>query len=259
MTTSVPTPVSTVPITGTTVPSVPVNPAEMFNNFLNQIQKAQSSILCDSECQRINAEESLKLSYDNAKVNALKAPANVQTTFKDYYSFKNGPAGYYNYMEKTHNDNANKMINTFKLNIDKQINNIMKSLETYNSSLAAFTNISPAFYQYHRENNFLQKNIKTNIDSTITNERKTGYEESGLSALYSTRTWIQLFYGLLGCIMLFGLWGMNNGIGITKKIIVTIITIVFPFIITNVSQFLYNVYIWIIGLFPTNMYLQHKQ
>lgn len=173
------------------------SPTDVFNNFLKQIQSAQSSILCGPDCQRKNEEEKLHQEMIQAKTNYEQDPAKVKQTYKDYFIFKNGSAAYNEEIEKKYHDNAEKMIETYKNDIDMSIKKINTEIIANKAAFAYFNNIQPAFKQYHKENNHIQHNIKQNNSSTITNNRKTAYENEGLEGIYTTK---MALYSLYYCI-----------------------------------------------------------
>ena len=231
------------------------NPVDIFNQFVQQINKAKSSIFCGPECQKVQREEALRRAYDAAKTAVARDPANVQRTYKDLYTYKHGPAAYDDHMEQTYRAAAQKMVATFQARADAAVDRITADLESsYAAARANLDNIAPAATQYRSTNRQIRQDIRQTRSDVITNERKTAYEAEGVAWLQSIRVWLYVLYAVaaISCITL--LWGRSAPMGL--KLGGTLLAVVFPFIMIPLMRSGRDTFTWIVGLFPTNMY-QH--
>lgn len=231
------------------------NNINFLNSFIDKIKASQDSIFCDATCQYNKKEELLKRNYDNAIVNYKQGPNHINTTFKDYYIFKNGEASYKEEIEKKYTNEANIMINKFKENAAEIRATILKNLEIYNINMKYLTDIYPAFYIYNENNIKKQQEIIENRSTAITNKRKSYYENEGIENTVKNNQIMQILYFFIAIISIFYVY-FTGTISVAKKIILSIIILFYPFYISFLYSFIVYIYNSIISLLPLNIYLQ---
>jgi hypothetical protein len=242
----------------TTIPTTTTNnqnPTDVFNNFLQQIKSAQSSILCGPDCQHTQKEALLKKAYSKAQTNFQIAPTEIKTTFKNYYTFKNGPNAYDNYIEQQYQENAQKMIAKFQDRIHTIIDKIKNDLETYITISVYYSNVNPVFKTYKQHNWLLEKNIKTTNANTITNKRLTFYESEGIDNLTNLSNMLFALYCIV-CFSYIVFIAISNKITVINKIVSVLFFAIYPYIIIPLIHYVIDCYYSIYGYLPINTYLQ---
>ena len=230
------------------------NPTTILNNFIQQINQAKDSILCGPDCQKIRREETLKHAYDAARTNMESAPSTVDKTFRAYYINKYGAPAYDEHQTQTLRAAAEKMVATHKATVSQTTDAIERDLTTLQSLQTYADNIDPAYKQYRRENGVLTHNLREKHADTITNDRKTVYESDGVETVQHIRTIMTVAYSILAVLCLTMIWG--GGSTFASKFVVSLIIIVYPFVVVQFVSILKGSYYWIAGFMPTNMYLQ---
>lgn len=227
----------------------PTNMSNIFNTFIKQIQNAQ----CGPDCQYAKQENLLEQKYNQAKTNYIKGPSEINTSFKEYYVFQHGQPAYDEHMEEKYKTNSDKMLSVFKDNIKNKTENIEKLLTTYKANYSYYQNISPSLIQYRHENTQLKQDIGEQKSGTFTNERKTVYEEDGISLLYTIRNFLFLLYFIMGIVVIYFMW--IDSMAFAKKIALSFVILLFPFVIIKVGNAISYIYLWIMGLLPSNVYM----
>lgn len=231
-------------------------PLYQLNKFNSFIQAASEKIACGTECQQKIEAENLKTNYLNAESNLHLAGPQYEIAKKEYYTYVDGQSGYNQMMEKEYTDQAIKITNTFKETYNSEVNKIKALLKTYDSLLINFRNVVDLYIQYKEENLYLYKKLQTDINYTLTNERKTYYEDQNIDSLNA-----YYYYGLLIiyvivviCFVVFSLIYPSQTTWIVRGLIL-LLFIALPFISTFVLGKLIELIYWIFNLLPKNVYL----
>ena len=124
------------------------------------------------------------------------------------------------------------------------------NLDEYQASLDHFNNLKDTYdvYSYYKDNS-----NKTGFDIR-TNNRKTFYEEQGLSNLsyyYDVLLYIYIFVFIAIIIALF-----TSEINYSMKIniIIIIVIIIYPFVSTSIFAYIMKFFTGVNDLFPTDIY-----
>ena len=231
------------------------NPFDL-NNFNSFIQAASQQIACGTECQQQKQEAQLKTTYLNAESNLHLARPQYDIAKQEYYSFVDGQSGYNQMMEKEYTGDAKKASDALNQKIDDEINKSNALLQTYESILINFNNVVDLYTQYKKENAYLYKKYKTETNDTLTNERKTYYQDENISSLNSfyQYTLLIIYVIVVICYVVFSLMYPSQN-SWTVKILLFLVFVALPFISTfllgKIIQFIY----WFFGLLPKNVYL----
>ena len=223
-----------------------------FNSFL---EKATQAISCNSDCQKEKVKEQLKDKYLSAKKNLILANPEYQLAKKNYYTYVSGKNVYNEMIENELTQTADLIVQTFKEKYADEISKIKSQLDTYNGILINLRNVVDLHKKYKRENLYFYKQLKENTNDILTNERKTYYEDQGISSLnayYYYILWLVYIIVIL-CLIIFTVIYPTQT-SLYKKILLIIVFVILPFI----STWLLSKIIYIINLvfnfFPKNVY-----
>lgn len=222
-----------------------------INNLLRQASKA---IMCGPDCQKNEKMSQLYKTYLDSKTTLINAPQQVEQSAKDYYLYAEGPAGYNEYLNKSLDEKSTDLISV----IDDEFNNNLKScqstLDIYSGISITYGSVMDLYDKYTAENIELERKYKNEANDIFTNDRKTYYANQGIDNLnyyYKVLIYIYIFVVLCYFILIFAL---KNNLSMTKKIIIFICFVLYPFIIIPIYKTVSYNYTRILELFPKNVY-----
>jgi len=223
-----------------------------FNSFLEQ---AQNAISCGPECQKEETAEKLKQKYNRAQANLILAEPNFQVARKNYYTYVSGEGAYNEMIEQELSMKADKMTDRFNESIDEEINKIQSQVQTYNGLIINLRNLLDLYKKYKRENMELHKQIKTETNDILTNNRKTYYEDQENENLnnYYYYILILIYIVVVICFIIFSLIYPSN-MTLKGKIIAILFFVILPFISTRILGTIVSFGYWLFSLFPKNVY-----
>jgi len=221
-----------------------------ITDFNNLLQEAAKSIMCGPECQQNKNKSDLYQKYLDAKTNMVNAPQMVEESAKKYYMYAEGPVGYNNYI----NQNLEQKFNIIKKEItttfNNNLNNAKSNLELYKGISINYSYVLELYKYYLNDNKKLETKYKNTTADTLTNDRKTYYENQGIDTLYFYYKVIFFIY-IIAAICLFGLnWNLTR----LKKFIILICLFLYPICIIPIIKFILWCYHKVIVLFPKNIY-----
>lgn len=227
-----------------------------LNNFNSFLQAASDQISCGTDCQQQNQANQLKTNYVNAEANLHLARPQFDIAKKEYYTHVDGQSGYNQMMEQEYTNNSEQISNTFKQNFNDEINKVKSLLDTYGGILINFRNVVDLYTQYKEENAYLYKKYKTDTNDTLTNERKTYYEDQNITSLQSFYKYILIIIYVIVviCYVVFSLMYPSQT-SWKIRIILFILFVALPFISSFILGKLIQLLYWIFGLLPKNVYL----
>jgi hypothetical protein len=150
------------------------------NTFL---QQATETISCDSECQQQNEANQLKQDYVNAQVNLDTASGQLQVAEKNYVTFTQGTAAYSNLATQQATTQSQESVSNFQQAFDNSVDTVATEINAYSTNLQNLTNIELLYNNLVKENAELYIILKDSNSDILTNERKTYYEDQGISSL----------------------------------------------------------------------------
>jgi hypothetical protein len=207
------------------------------NDNLNLINS--DGTLCDSECRKNQQLTQLKQAYENAKSNYSTAPHELELAKKNYYTLLNGNASYIQSQKLDYNSKAEKITKTMQEEFHKNYKEAIILLQTYSSSYINISNVMELLENYIKENINLKITIRTLTSDIVTNDRKTYYEDQSIDRLKKYYRWIKYIYIFLLIIIIISLFFIPSTITTSKKILITVLIILYPFIIQPIL-FIYN-------------------
>ena len=223
-----------------------------FNAFL---QKATDAITCNSECQRNRRIDTLKQKFVNAQTNIASANNQLQVAEKNYVTFSEGEGVYNDLLEQQLQEKADLISVKFQENFDKETNQVVRQIETYEGILINFKNVVDLYFHYKKENIKLFNKLKKETNNVLTNERKSYYinqESDNLTYFYFYFLLI-IYIIIVICYFIFTFIYPSN-VSFLRHIL-TFIGLIF---LTFLSYFILAVVIYIgyiiIGFVPKNVY-----
>lgn len=210
--------------------------------------------ICDSECRKNQQLSELKQAYENAKSNYSTAPHELELAKKKYYTLLNGNGIYIQSQKADYNSKAKKIAKTMQEQFDKNYKEAIILLQTYQSSYINISNVMELLENYVKENIYLKKNTLELSDDIVTNDRKTYYEDQSIDRLKIYHKFMNYIYLVLLIVILISLFFIPSTLSTFKKILISVLIILYPFIIGPVLIIYTLIKQKIISLFPKNIY-----
>lgn len=229
--------------------------SDNLDKFNSLIDQATQSISCDSNCQKQRTRDELKQKYLDAQTNLATAPNQVETAKKNYIIFTQGQLGYEEQLDIELKKKATTLATFYADNFNKESQNILSDTETYSGLLSNLRNVFDLFLKYKKENNELFKQLKEETNDILTNERKTYYQDQGISNLKFYYYYFLITIYII-CVLAFGIFNFIYPSQIAWKIrlAIFILLLILPFISTwilgKIISVIYNVY----NVLPKNVH-----
>ena len=200
---------------------------QKINNLLN---KAAEIVSCGPDCQKQRSIDNIKQTYLNAQQNLLNAPIELDKAKMNYYLYAN-PDGY-ELLEEEINEEAKNSIENIELEFRKLVSYTKEKNEVYNNLLENAKNTKELYLTYLEENDALEKELKDLTGDTITNDRKTYYQNQGITTLddwYNLMKWVFYFIMIL---IAFYLFLTRNNLSLLVKLIILLSLFFYPFLVS---------------------------
>jgi hypothetical protein len=221
------------------------------NGNLNLINS--DGTICNSECRNNQQLSELKQAYETAKSNYSTAPHELELAKNKYYSLLEGSDKYSQRQQTDYNSKAEKIVSSMQEQFDKNYKEAVILLQTYSSSYINISNVMELLENYTKENIYLKKNTVEVSADIVTNDRKTYYEDQSINRLKIYHKWMTYVYIVLLIINLISLFFIPSTLSTSKKILILVIMIIYPFIIQPFLVIYTLIQKKIINLFP-NIY-----
>ena len=225
-----------------------------LNNFNDLMNQANEIISCDSSCQQQQTSSQLKQNYLNAETNMISAPQQLHNAQKEYIINTQGVTSYNQFIDKELHEKADKIANTYQKKIDDDISTIKNEIKTYDGLLVNFNNIVDLYNKYKDENHKLETNLKNKSSDILTNDRKTYYEDQGISKLNTYYSFLIAAYAFIALVFLLSIFLVKTSISFMVRIFILILIVIYPFLCYGFFHLLYKLYNHIKGFFPSNAY-----
>ena len=221
------------------------------NELLRQASKA---IMCGPDCEKEEKMAELYQVYLDSQTNLINAPQQVEQSAKNYYMFAKGPEGYNAYVSETLDEKSTAIVNL----IEDQFNNSLKAgqstLDMYRGVSVNYNSVLDLHDKYSSENTELERIYKNDTDDIFTNDRKTYYANQGIDNLNYYYNVLIYIYGIVVFICVISMFAVKNDLSLTRKIIIFICLVLYPFIIIPVYKEVIFRYNSAIAMFPKNVY-----
>jgi len=224
-----------------------------LNSF---IQQASNTIMCNTECQKQKQAEKLKKAYLKSQETLASAPSQLHTTQRNYVVYTQGQTAYDELQDRELDEKATVIVDAFKENFDEEVTKIQSQISSYNGLLMNYKNVLELLMKYKKENGELFKDIKTETNDVLTNERKSYYEDQNIGSLkfYYFYFLLTIYVICVLCFAGFSLMYPSQSSWIVRFIIF-ILLLALPFFSTWIlGMIIYLVYKGY-NLLPKNVYI----
>jgi hypothetical protein len=213
-----------------------------LDNFNNLINLANQAISCGPSCQNEKQAQQLQQMYLTAQANVASAPQQLTTATKDYITYTQGESGYNNYIDTELQKQANSIVDAFQKNFNDNVNKIITNLNSYNGVVINFDNIFDLYTKYKMDNNKLEASQKTTYSDTLTNDRKSYYEDEGLKKLKNYYYFFLFIYIFVIVVFILSIFLVNTNVKFMTRIFILILLILYPFVCYWIVHFLYMIW-----------------
>jgi hypothetical protein len=226
-----------------------------INQFNSLVQQASDTLTCDSTCQNNRQSEQLKQAFLDSQENVASAPYKAAVAEKNYVTAVSGEGVYDELKQKEFEKQAQELSSKFIQQFEKDAVTLISQLETYDALLLNYKNVYDLFFKYKEENTELFKELKDETNDTLTNDRKTFYQDQQIDGLKFYYFYFLLIIYII-CVICFGIFSLiyPSPTSFKIKIIIFIGLIVLPFfsswILGIIIYLLYKIY----NLLPKNVY-----
>ena len=224
-----------------------------FNSFLSQ---AADTIACGTECQQQRTAEQLKQTYLNSQTNLDSASNQVQVAQKNYVTFTQGQQAYSAITKEQLTSSAQGETMKFLDSFNNDAKKIYSDIQSYSGLYVNLQNVFDLYDSYVNKNNELYTLLKDETSDTLTNERKTYYEDQGIDNL---KFWY--YYILLTIYIVFAVcfaalsFIYPSNYNWKYKLAICILFAILPFISTYLLGLLLTFLNYIYNLMPKNVHL----
>jgi hypothetical protein len=225
-----------------------------FNQFNALIKQANESISCDATCMQNQKKQELTQRYLDAETNVVSAPQQLTTTLKDLITFTQGENGYNTYIDKELQNKADTIINTFKTKFNSDANTVISNIKKYAGILLNFNNIFDLYKKYKIENDELEKKLKITSSDTLTNDRKSYYQDEGLIRIRNYYYFFLFVYIFIVVVFILSMFLVKTDVKISIRIFILFLLIIYPFVCLWLFRLFEYVVNNIIDSFPKNIY-----
>jgi len=203
-------------------------------------QQASNALICGPDCQQRNTESTLKQQYTNASNNIITAPSQLVQAEKNYYTFTGSHGGttYNTFLDGKYQTIASNLKTDINDNFNAEITSAIGLNNTYNTLYINYQNIQDRYDNLLQENTDIDNQIKTLSSDMVTNNRKSFYELQGYDNLYGWYKFFLWIYIILVVAFVIACFLINSGYSNTRKILILIMLIIYPFVIHIIVLFL---------------------
>jgi uncharacterized membrane protein len=228
-----------------------------INYFNSLITSASEAITCNSECQKQKKADTLKQKYLDSKINLLTAPNQVDVAEKNYVTFTKGELAYNEQQQAELSNKAQIITNKFKANFDAESKQVQSQIETYNSLLTNYENVTDLLVKYKTDNGKLFTKLRTETNDVLTNERKTYYEYQNIDNLKGYYSYVLIVIYIV-FVVAFGFFALTypSVVGAWYKILIFIAFLLLPFVSTWLLSTIIYLFHIMYDLLPKNVYLR---
>jgi hypothetical protein len=222
-----------------------------INQLNSLISQASDSILCNSDCQRSRKAERLQQKLMEAQIQLETAPEDVKRAEKKYITYTRGTAVYNELMDIQYGEKADGIIETFLEKFQQEVAKIHAQIESYAGLVMNVENVQELYEKYKRENAELWKGLKEDTSDTLTNERKTYYEDQNIDRLNGFYFWLKLVYAicLIVYVVLNFLFPSERSFAV--RLITSVALFLLPFLSTYLLLGVYYILKKVYSILPT--------
>jgi hypothetical protein len=225
-----------------------------INDFNNLIKTANESISCGPSCMSQKQGQQLQQNFLDAESNLVSAPDKLFKAKKDLITYTQGESSYNTYIDNELQKKAETIVNTFQTKFNKDVTSITNNVKNYEGILINFDNIFDLYNKYKSENNELEKKLKITASDTLTNDRKSYYEDEGLIKLRNYYYFFLFVYIFILIVFILSIFLVKTNVKIMTRIFILILLIIYPFICYWLVVLLHKLFTHVNTYIPKNVY-----
>jgi len=225
-----------------------------LNEFNSLMEQANESISCDAACMQKQKQEDLLKQYLDAETNVVNAPENLITKRRDYITFTQGDNAYNEFIKNELQNKADSIVKTYQSKFDHDVNLILTNIKSYHGFLINYNNVVDLYKKYKIENDELEKQLKITTSDTLTNDRKTFYEDEGLNRLRVYYYFFLFIYIFIVFIFLLSTFLVNTNVKISNRLLILFLLIVYPIVCFWLFRLFKNMFMRSMDYLPKNVY-----
>lgn len=227
---------------------------QTISNVNKLLRQASKAIMCGPECQKNEKMSQLYQTYLDSKTNLINAPQQIEQSAKNYYMFAEGPQGYNDYLTNSLDEKSTAIVHV----IEQQFHNNLKAgqsiLDMYRGVSVNYNSVLDLYGKYNTENTELERKYKNGTNDIFTNDRKTYYANQGIDNLNYYYKALIYVYAFVVFIYFISMFALKNDLSLTRKIILFICLVLYPFVIIPFYKAVVVRYNSAIAMFPKNVY-----
>jgi hypothetical protein len=217
-------------------------PQNKLNSILASIDE---QVKCGPVCQKMQRDQNLKRSYEDALTNYKEGPYRVREAEKNYYVAAKGAAFYNDMIKERYSKEIKEMaianIKEHKNNVEE----IKNDISQYESELIYSGKLKNLLNNVVADNEELRENIKDYNSTVYTNDRKTYYEDQQIENLNRWRRIIIILFWIIFVAYCVNLLILKQKYGDKFSWIKLLVVALVPF---YVVPFIQKIILWIYHL-----------
>ena len=218
------------------------------------IEQANESITCDATCMEEQQRQTLTQQYLDAETNVVNAPQQLISAQKNLITFTQGEYAYSEFLDNDLKNKADLIVKTYQSKFDLDVNLILINIKNFEGFLVNFNNVVDLYKKYKMENDELEKKLKITTTSTLTNDRKSYYEDEGLQRVRSYYYFFLFIYIIIVIIFILSMFLVKTNVLIRTRIFILLLLISYPFICLWLFRSIKNIFTRSMEYLPKNVY-----
>jgi len=225
-----------------------------MDQFNALIQTANESLGCDETCKKKKTSEELNKKYTDAETNLINAPQQLYSAKRDLVIFNEGEGGYNQYISSEIQKQANTIVSTYQAKFNDTINMIKNLFKSYDGLFINYSNVVDLYKKYNQENNDIENKFKTTVSDTLTNDRKTYYEDEVLTRLKNYYYFFMFIYIFIVFVFFISIFLVESNFRLSRRIFILLLLIIYPFICYFSYQLIEKTFNYFKSYLPNNVY-----
>jgi rubrerythrin len=146
-----------------------------FSDIMKMVQQINDDVMCGPECQRQKKLDELMGKLNKAKKTQEDAPYDLETAKKNYYTYKDGEAGYIQKMRSEYRKAAQQQMTEQRAEFDGKADTVEQQINQVEAQQLYIQNMNDLLQTYIKENKRLTKEIDDIKAILVTDNRRSFY------------------------------------------------------------------------------------
>ena len=225
-----------------------------LNNFNDLINQANQLISCGPSCSKNQTTTKLEQNYLDAQTNMVSAPQQLITAQKKYITYTKGESGYNEFQDKQLEEKADTVANSYQIKFNSDVEIIKQKNKIYDGLVINYNNLIDLYKKYKIENDKMIYVLKNKSSDILTNDRKTYYEDQGITSLKTYYFMFLCFYVFIVVVFLLSILLVKSNFKLSTRFLILFLMVIYPFICYGFFHSLYKLFNNIRSYFPSNAY-----